>query len=61
MRVCLEDALDPHAALAGCVEVPLDREPGVDDDRHTGLEVADEVRGTAEIPVHELPEQRHGS
>ena len=61
VRVGLEHALDPHALLLCGLEILLDRERGVDDDRDAGLCVTDQIRGAAEILVHELPEEQHGS
>ncbi len=56
VRVRLEHAHDPDALGSGRVEVLLDRELRVDEDRDAGLAVAHEVRPAAEILVHELPE-----
>ena len=56
--MCLEHAHDPHARGRGGVEVLLDREGRIDDDRLAG--VADEVRA-AEIVVDELPKDHTGT
>ena len=45
-----------HARVA----VLLDRERRVDDHGGAGVPVADEVRGTTEVVVDELPEEQHG-
>ena len=60
VRVRLERADDPHAVALALVEVLLDREGGIDDDRVARLLVADQVRSAAEIVVDELPED-HGA
>ena len=60
VRVRLERAGQPHAVTLGCLEHRLDREERIDDDRDTGVLVADQVRGTAEIVVQELLEE-HGA
>ena len=57
VRVRLEHLLDPDAAPGRLLEVGLDRVGRVDDDRAGRVLVADEVRGTAEPLVHELPEE----
>ncbi len=59
--VRLEHPLDPHARRVRRLEVLLDPEGRVDDDRDPGVGVADEVRGAPEVVVHELPEEQHGS
>ena len=56
VRVRLDRPNDPYVLPPGLVEVLLDREPGVDDDRASSLRVADEVRRTAERVVDELRE-----
>ena len=61
VRVCLEHGDDPDAVVGGRVEVLLDAVRGVDDDRDTGALVADEVRGAAEVAVHELPEEHRAT
>ena len=58
--VRLEDALDPNVLLGRRLDVLLDRECRVDDDRDGGVTVADEVRGAPEVVVDELPEDEHG-
>ena len=50
------DADDADVAPLGLLEVLLDREGRVDDDRVTGTRIADEVRRTAERVVDELRE-----
>jgi hypothetical protein len=57
----LEDALDPHACFFGDGQDLFDRERRIDHDGDTGLRVADEVRRTSQILVHELPKKQHGS
>jgi hypothetical protein len=47
----------PDAVPLRLLEVGLDPVRRVDHDRDAGVLVADEVRGTAEVVVHELPEQ----
>ncbi len=60
MRMGLEHALHPNAVRGCALEVLLDPERGVDDDGHARGGVADQIRGTAQILVHELPEEEHG-
>jgi hypothetical protein len=59
VRVRLDDADDAHIAPLRFVEVMLDCERRVDDDRVARARVADEVRRTAERVVDELGED-HG-
>ena len=59
VRVGLDRADDAHVALRGLVEVLLDREGRVDDDRVARSRVADEIRGASERVVDELRED-HG-
>ena len=60
VRVGLERADDSHVEPLGLREDALDRERRIDDHRLAGLLAADEVRGTAEIVVHELREEHGG-
>ena len=60
MRMGLEHALDPNAVRGCALEVLLDLERGIDDDGHACGGVADQIRGAAQILVHELPEEEHG-
>src|SRR4029453_11078270 len=53
----LEDVLDPHAHVARELEVVLDLEARVDDRRHPRLLVPDQVGGTPEVVVGDLPEE----
>jgi hypothetical protein len=55
----LEHADELHLMSPGGVQILLDRECRIDDDRLPRLLVADEIRGAPEIVVDELPEQ-HG-
>ena len=59
VRVGLDRADDAHVALRGLVEVLLDREGRVDDDRVARSRVADEIRSASERVVDELRED-HG-
>ena len=59
VRVRLDRADDADVALRGLLEVLLDREGRIDDDRVTGTGIADEVGGAAERVVDELRED-HG-
>ena len=59
VRVRLEHALDADVLLRGRLEVLLDRECRVDDDRDGGVAVSDQVRGAPEVVVDELPEDEH--
>ena len=61
MGVRLEHAFDPHAFLLGDGEVLLDLECGVDDNGDACLRVTHQIRGAAEILVHELPMEQHDS
>ncbi len=61
MGVRLQHALDPHACLLRGLQVLLDPERRIDDDRDTRIRVADQVRGAPEVVVHELPKEQHGS
>ncbi len=59
-RVCASRGpLDAHAVCGGRLEVLLDLERRVDDDGDARGTVADQVRGAAQILVHELPEEEH--
>ena len=53
------DAHDADVAPLGLLEVLLDREGRVDDDRLAGSRIADEIGGTPERVVDELRED-HG-
>ena len=57
VRVRLQHAHDAHALLFGRREVRLDRVGGVDQQCLARVGVADEVGGTPEVLVDELPEQ----
>jgi hypothetical protein len=59
MCVRLEDADELDLVSPGGIEILLDGERRIDDDGFLRLLVADEIRGTPEIVVDELPEQ-HG-
>ena len=60
VRVRLEHALDLDSVGFGGRQVLLDLERWVDDDGDTRVGVTDEVRGTAEVLIHELPKEQHG-
>ena len=55
--VGLDGAHDAQPVSLGLLDVLLDRERGVDDDRLTGLLGADQVGGAAEVGVDELSKQ----
>jgi hypothetical protein len=57
MRVRLDRPHDPDTAALGLLEDRLDRVGRVDDRGDTCILVADQVRRTAEVVVHELLEQ----
>ena len=59
VRVRLDGAHDANLAPLGLVEVLLDREGRIDDDRLAGARIADEIRRTPERVVDELRED-HG-
>ena len=54
--VGLEHVIDLDAEVAGVAEVLVDLEARVDDGGNAGVQVADEIGGTAEVVVHELTE-----
>jgi hypothetical protein len=54
--VGLEDVLDVDAEVAGELQIRVYVELGVDDRRNSGVLVADQVAGAAEVLVDELPE-----
>jgi len=56
VRVRLQDGENADVVAGRLLEVLLDHVRGVDDDGLMGLLVAHQVGGTAEIFVHELPE-----
>jgi hypothetical protein len=60
VRVRLQNARDPEAELVGFAQVLLDRVRGIDEHGLAGLLVSDEVGGTAQVLVDELPEQHRG-
>ncbi len=57
--VRLQDVRDLHPGEAGQAQVLVHLEPRVDDRRHAGVLVADQVRGAAQVVVDELAED-HG-
>ena len=59
VRVRLEHAFDPQTLSCSGVDVLLDLEGRVDDHGHACVAVPDQIRGTAEILVDELPEEEH--
>ncbi len=61
VRVGLDGAHDAQPMPVGLLDVLLDRERGVDDDRFTGLLGADQVGGAAEVGVDELSKQHESS
>ena len=60
VRVRLEHALDPRPAPAAVSRYCSISKGRVDDDGDACVGVADQIRGTAEILVDELPEEEHG-
>jgi hypothetical protein len=60
VRVRLEHPLDPDAGRRSCFEIRVGLERGVDEDGASRRRVADQVGRTAEVVVHELPEEQHG-
>src|SRR3990170_7267441 len=61
VRVCLDDAHEPDVAPLRLLEVLLDRVRGIDNGRATRRLAADQVRGAAEVVVHELREEHGGT
>ena len=59
--VRLDDAHDAQRVALRLLDVLLDRERGVDDDRLAGLLGADQVGGAAEVGVDELSKQHEVS
>ncbi len=57
VRVRLDDADEPDVAPLCFLDDRLDRVRRIDDDRHAGVLVPDEVAGAAEIVVQELLEE----
>ena len=56
VRMGLDRTEDPDVAAVGLLEVLLDRERRIDDDRDSRIFVADEVRRAPEIVRDELRE-----
>jgi hypothetical protein len=60
VRMRLEDAGQANGSSLALVEILLDRERRVDDDRDALVLVADKIRGTPEVVVDELREEHVG-